>query len=78
MKILIKISNGHQSCLIDVTNEINDTDKKTAKSIKFKECDLEAYSEHFVYNCIDTYLDQSNKPFWIDQCDRLLFEVVVL
>jgi hypothetical protein len=78
MKILIKISNGHQSCLIDVTDEVSDDTIKTVKSIKFKECELETYSDHFVYSWLDLYLEQPNKPFWIAQCDRLLFEVIVL
>jgi len=78
MKILIKISNGHQSYLIDVSSQISDAEKKIAKSIKFKECELESYSDHFAYNLIDMYLEQTHKPFWIDQCDSLLFEVIVL
>jgi hypothetical protein len=77
MKVLFKVSNGSQSHLVDVTNDIARDEIKEIKEIKIKECDLESHVDTYVYTWFDEFMESKEKPFWIDQSNRLTIEIII-
>lgn len=77
-KILVKVTNGKQIFVINVTDIIDDSQKQNLVEIKFKECDIDKYKNHFIYKWYYQNFEFYDLPSWIDECNNLLFEVMVI
>lgn len=37
------------------------------KPIKIKECDMESYDNHIIYNWVEEFYESNNVPLWVTQ-----------
>ena len=51
----------------DITTIVIKNKNKDIKPIKIKECDMESYDNHIIYEWVEEFYDGTKIPLWVTQ-----------